>query len=79
MVQGCYSQKIMDLNALLGGGVYLVGLYEVGKVYGNPLAPTLPMDGSLIAVAKTALGPIYIGGSASGSRLRWWFGVGRIF
>jgi NTE family protein len=80
LAQAGYYRKLFDLNPLLGGdGVYALALYEAGKVYGNPVAPHLPMDGSVALVAKTALGPVYIGGSASGSRFKWWFGLGRVF
>ncbi|MEO8657201.1 MAG: patatin-like phospholipase family protein [Bryobacteraceae bacterium] len=77
--QGGYEHKLLSLSPLVGEGVYLVGAYEIGKVYGNPVAPHLPMDGSAAVVAKTVLGPVYFGGSATHGRAKWWFGVGRIF
>jgi hypothetical protein len=37
-------------------------------------------DGSFAIVARTALGPIYIGGAAGDNDHRkWWFGLGRTF
>lgn len=79
LLQGGYSHRLMNLSPLVGESVYAVGLYEVGKTYGYPHNGALPMDGTVALVAKTALGPVFIGGSASGSRVRWWFGIGRIF
>jgi len=57
---------------------------EGGKVYENlnpvDILESEAWDGSFAIVARTALGPIYIGGAAGDNDHRkWWFGVGRTF
>lgn len=77
--QGGYERKLFGLSPLIGEGVYGVGLVEVGKVYGNPRVTGAPYDGTVALVAKTAIGPLFVGGAAGGGHVKWWFGMGRIF
>jgi NTE family protein len=80
LFQAGYDRQIFRLNPLIGEGVYAVAFAEAGKVYGNPTAPAQPVDGSLALVIKSALGPMYIGGSiGNNGHAKWWFGLGRIF
>ncbi len=80
LFQGGYSHQIVTFNPLFGGAIYGLAWFEVGKVYGDPQANSLPMDGSLALAAKTGIGPIFVGMSAaSTSRVKWWFGLGRVF
>lgn len=81
LLQGGYEHKLMHFSPLIGEGLYGVTLFEIGKVYDNLETPaTLALDGSVAMVARTALGPIFIGGSfGNNGHRRWWFGLGRIF
>lgn len=81
LLQGGYEHKLMHFSPLIGEGLYGVTLFEIGKVYDNLETPaTLALDGSVAVVARTALGPIFIGGSfGNNGHRRWWFGLGRIF
>jgi NTE family protein len=84
LFQGGYERKILNFNPLFGEGLYAVGFMEGGKVYDNLNAvDTLvseAWDGSFAVVARTALGPIYVGGAAGDNAHRkWWFGLGRVF
>jgi NTE family protein len=80
LFQGGYSYRIYSFNPLFGGAIYGLGWYEAGKMYGDPTAARVPMDGSVAIVAKTGLGPIFVGASmAATDRIKWWFGLGRIF
>ena len=80
LFQAGYLRELVRLSPLTGSTFYGVALYEVGKVYGNPGLPTLPNDISFALVGKTAIGPVFVGGSVGDSgRRKWWFGVGRIF
>ncbi len=82
LLQAGYEHKLLSFSPLLGEGLYGLALLEAGKVYqplnvvGNPA----PIDGSLALVARTSLGPIFIGTSfGSDGHRKWWFGLGRVF
>ena len=75
-----YLHRLGGMPAFLGSGLYFDGHFEVGKPYGLPNAPSLPMDGVIGVVMETILGPVLIGGSfgESGNR-KWFFQLGRVF
>lgn len=75
-----YLRELLQFNPLFGQGLYAVAFAEGGKVFNDFSGPSLPFDGSLALVARTALGPMFVGASvgASGHR-KWWFGLGRVF
>jgi NTE family protein len=80
LFQAGYLHELFRLSPLTGSTFYAAGLYEVGKVYGNRLLPQLPNDVSFALIGKTALGPVFVGGSVGdGGHRKWWFGLGRIF
>jgi NTE family protein len=80
LFQGGYLRELFPLNPLIGESVYGLAFFEIGKVFDSPAGPSLPLDGSLALVAKTAFGPVYVGGSiGSAGHRKWWFGVGRVF
>jgi NTE family protein len=80
LFQGGYLRELFPLNPLIGEGVYGVAFFEIGKVYGGLGGPSVPLDGSIALIAKTAFGPVYVGGSiGSAGHRTWWFGVGRVF
>jgi NTE family protein len=81
-----YIRELAVLPPLIGGKVYLLSAYEVGKTYGTPPnaistpSSRLPMDGTLAVVVDTLLGPLAIGGSAGDTgHYSWYFRLGRIF
>ena len=75
-----YLRELARLPALVGDKLYVYGAYEVGKTYGNPGAPNLPMDGVGAVVVNTFFGPISMGYSiGNNDRHKFFFEVGRIF
>jgi NTE family protein len=76
-----YKRKIFTLSPFIGKGVYLVGYGEVGKMYGDPFpAPKLSGDGAIGVIAVTAVGPLFVGGSAGDTgHYKWFFQLGRVF
>jgi len=80
LLQTGYIQKIARLPVLLGEGVYLNGLFEVGKVFAPPFSSQVPGDLSAALVINTIFGPVSFGGAvgARGHR-RVFFKLGRIF
>ena len=76
-----YKRKIFTLPPFVGKDVYLMGFGEVGKMYGDPFpAPKLSGDGTLGVIAVTALGPVFVGGSAGDTgHYKWFFQLGRVF
>ena len=80
LLTGGYLHQIASLPALIGGEIYASGWYQLGKMYGHPDLPKYPMDLSGGLIAKTLLGPIFVGGSwgDSGHR-KLYFGLGAVF
>jgi NTE family protein len=75
-----YLHNLFTLPPFLGGGVYAVTLYEVGKMYNAPGVSRLPNDGAAGVIARTALGPMFIGGSVGDTgHAKWFFALGRVF
>ena len=76
-----YLRQVASLPPFLGRNIYLIGYGEVGKMYGDPFgAPRLSGDGAAGAIADTAFGPIFIGGSVGDSgHHKWFFQLGRVF
>ena len=76
-----YKRKILTLPPFVGKNVYFVGYGEVGKMYGDPFpAPKLSGDGAIGVIAVTAVGPMFIGGSAGDTgHYKWFFQLGRVF
>ena len=81
LFQSGYEHKLKSFSPLLGDGLYALGVFELGKVYGYANgSPVLPFDGSLALAARTLIGPVFIGGSVGNDgHHKWWFGLGRIF
>jgi NTE family protein len=75
-----YVHKVYKLPSLLGGNIYLTAAYEIGKPYGIPGAPSLPMDGVAGVLLDYAFGPLFLGGAGgeSGHR-KFFFYLGRWF
>lgn len=76
-----YLHKLFALPTFVGKDVYLAGYGEIGKMYGDPFgAPRLSGDGAAGAIAETAIGPIFIGGSVGDTgHEKWFFQLGRVF
>jgi NTE family protein len=83
LAQGGYLHKLASISSIFGEGLYGLVFMEVGKVYDSPasiLGSSLALDGSVALVARTAIGPVFIGGSkGNDSHRKWWFGLGRVF
>jgi NTE family protein len=83
LIQGGYLYKIVPLPPLFGEGVYGMAFVEGAKMYDNLTtvdAGQTPFDGTIVLIARTALGPLYVGGSfGSDNHRKWWFGLKRIF
>jgi NTE family protein len=80
LFQGGATYELFRLNPLIGTNVSAMAFYEVGKVYGGVNLPSLPQDGALALVMRTAFGPIFAGAAfGDSSHHRWWFGLGRVF
>lgn len=80
LFQAGYEHELLRLNPLLGDAVYALLFAEGGRV-GHTIGSTdSPVDGSAALVAKTAIGPLFIGGSLGDrGRRKWYFGIGRVF
>jgi NTE family protein len=76
-----YRRKILTLPLFVGSNVYFMAFGEVGKMYGDPFgAPKLSGDGTMGVIAETAVGPIFVGGSAGDTgHYKLFFQVGRVF
>jgi NTE family protein len=75
-----YLHDLWSLPPLLGGKVYAIGAFEFAKMYGAQPESGFPSDFSAGVLAETALGPLFLGGSAGDSGHRkWFFQLGRVF
>ncbi len=75
-----YLRQLARLPALIGDSLYFYSSYEIAKIYGQPTAPSLPMDGVGAVVVNTFIGPILFGGSVGGSdHHKIFFQIGRLF
>ncbi|MFY9843870.1 MAG: patatin-like phospholipase family protein [Terriglobales bacterium] len=75
-----YLHRLLDLPPFLGSGIYGVTFYEVGKMFNDPTVSKLPTDGAAGIIARTAIGPVFIGGSVGDTgHAAWFFALGRVF
>lgn len=83
LFQTGYEYRLIPLMPLVGEGVYGMLFVEGGKMYDNYTtieAGQTPVDGTMAIVARTALGPVFIGGSiGSAGHRKWWFGLRHVF
>jgi NTE family protein len=64
LFQTGYIRRLGRLPPFLGDSINLVTTYEVGKTFFLPTEPSVPMDGVVGIVIKTAIGPFEIAGAA---------------
>jgi NTE family protein len=75
-----YLHRLFTLPPFLGSGIYAISMYEVGKMFNAPGVSKLPNDVAAGILARTALGPLLIGGSIGDTgHAAWFFGLGRVF
>jgi NTE family protein len=75
-----YLHQIGKLNPLIGGNIYAIGFYEIGKPYGGLTPTSLPQDGNGGVVVTTLLGPLFLGGAVgTGGEHKLYFALGRLF
>jgi len=75
-----YLHKLLRLPPFLGDSLYGAALYEVGKMFNAPGVSKLPTDGAAGAIVRTAIGPVFLGGSIGDTgHATWFFALGRIF
>jgi len=75
-----YLHKLVSLPPFLGKAVYADAFYEIGKMFNAPGVSKLPNDGAAGVIVRTALGPVFVGGSVGDTgHATWFFALGRIF
>jgi NTE family protein len=75
-----YLHNLFNLPPFLGTAVYGVAFYEVGKMFDAPGVSRLPTDGAAGVIVRTALGPVFLGGSVGDTgHGKWFFALGRVF
>jgi NTE family protein len=75
-----YLHRLFTLPPFIGSGVYAATLYEVGKMFNAPGVSKLPNDGAAGVIMRTALGPLFLGGSVGDAgHATWFFALGRVF
>jgi NTE family protein len=80
LFRGGYMHELAALPPFVGKKVYVVGSYEVGKMYGALNESKFPNDAAAGILAETALGPFFVGGSVGdSSHHKWFFQLGRVF
>lgn len=80
LAEAGYLHHLFNLNPVAGDGVYADAFYETGRVFGNANNSTLAKDVAAALLAKTLIGPIYVGVSiGEDGHRKWFFGLGRVF
>ena len=75
-----YEHQIGKLSPLIGGPIYAIGFYEIGKPYGGLTPVSLPQDGNGGVVVTTLFGPLFLGGAVgTGGTHKIYFALGRLF
>ncbi len=64
LFQTGYIRRLAKLPPFLGDSINLITTYEAGKTFFVPSEPSVPMDGVVGIVVKTAVGPFEIAGAA---------------
>jgi NTE family protein len=64
LFQTGYIRRVGKLPPFLGDSISLIATYEAGKTFFLPNEPSVPMDGVVGIVIKTAIGPFEIAGTA---------------
>ncbi len=64
LFQTGYIRRLAKLPPFLGDSISLITTYEAGKTFFVPNEPSVPMDGVVGIVIKTAVGPFEIAGAA---------------
>ena len=64
LFQTGYIRRLGKLPPFLGDSISLITTYEAGKTFFLPNEPSVPMDGVVGIVIKTAVGPFEIAGAA---------------
>jgi NTE family protein len=75
-----YLHKLAPLPPFIGDNLYGVTMFEIGKMFAAPGVSRLPTDGAVGAIANTAIGPLFIGGTFGDTgHAKWFFSLGRVF
>lgn len=75
-----YLRDVWKLPPLVGDRVSIIGMAQAGKIRGDSSHTGVPVSGTGLFVARTWLGPVYLGASWGDRGHRsWFFGLGRIF
>ena len=76
-----YLHLLARMPPFLGSGLYVTAHYEIAQtnsVFSS--GSRIPNDGAVGLIAKTVLGPFYIGGSiGDAGHQKWFFQFGRVF
>ena len=75
-----YLHRLLTLPPFLGSGLYAAAVYEIGKMFNAPGVSKLPNDGAAGVIMRTAIGPLFLGGSIGDTgHATWFFALGRVF
>jgi NTE family protein len=81
LFQAGYIRTLAKLPPFLGDTISLLTTYEAGKTFFLPNEPSVPLDGVVGIVIKTAVGPFEIAGAAGNGKdhRKIFFQLGRLF
>jgi NTE family protein len=83
LFQSGYERKVLPLNPFIGEGIYAMVFLEGGEMHDSLTtvdSDQKPFDGTIAIVARTALGPVYVGTSfGTDNHHKWWFGLRPLF
>ncbi|MGC2465985.1 MAG: patatin-like phospholipase family protein [Candidatus Acidiferrum sp.] len=80
LFRGGYLHDLWILPPLVGKRVFVIGSYEVAKMYGERNESKFPNDFAAGVLAETVIGPLFVGGSVGDTgHHKWFFQLGRVF
>jgi NTE family protein len=80
-----YFRQLARLPPLLGSGIYALGMYEIGQIYGQPINPAnsfpnLPNDFAAGLIVNTIFGPVEVAYAYGDTgHHKFFFRIGRLF
>jgi NTE family protein len=85
LFQMSYLRRLSTMPPLLGSGIYAMGTYEIGQLYGKPINPmntypSLPNDFAAGIIVNSIFGPVELAYAVGDSgHHKFFFRIGRLF
>jgi NTE family protein len=80
LFKGGYIRRLWHLPPLLGDKIYVLGTYEIAKIYDLKTVSSVPTDVAGALVVNTIFGPVVVGTAFGATgHYKFFYRVGRVF